>query len=77
MKIVNVVGARPNFMKISTLMREMRHNPEIVPVLVHTGQHYDVSFLLRTMQDSISHLDRLGPNSTTDVWIALNWSTSV
>lgn len=43
MKIVNIVGARPNFMKIAPLMREMRQHPEITPLLVHTGQHYDVA----------------------------------
>ncbi len=41
MKIVNVVGARPNFVKIAPLLREMRRRPEIAPILVHTGQHYD------------------------------------
>ena len=41
MKIVNIVGARPNFVKIAPLMREMRRHPTIVPTLVHTGQHYD------------------------------------
>ena len=41
MKIVNVVGARPNFIKIAPLIREMRKHPEIQPILVHTGQHYD------------------------------------
>jgi len=41
MKIVNVVGARPNFIKIAPLMREMRKHSEIQPILVHTGQHYD------------------------------------
>ncbi|HXX74391.1 MAG TPA: UDP-N-acetylglucosamine 2-epimerase (non-hydrolyzing) [Nitrospiraceae bacterium] len=41
MKIINVVGARPNFMKIAPLMREMKRSAEIVPLLVHTGQHYD------------------------------------
>jgi UDP-N-acetylglucosamine 2-epimerase (non-hydrolysing) len=40
-KILNVVGARPNFMKISPLIRKMRECPRIEPVLVHTGQHYD------------------------------------
>ena len=41
-RIVNVVGARPNFMKIAPLMAEYRKFPsEFDPVLVHTGQHYD------------------------------------
>jgi UDP-N-acetylglucosamine 2-epimerase (non-hydrolysing) len=40
-KIANVVGARPNFMKIAPIVDEMRKHEEIEPVLVHTGQHYD------------------------------------
>src|SRR6266508_3859401 len=43
MRIFNIVGARPNFVKIAPLMREMQRSPSIVPVLVHTGQHYDVT----------------------------------
>src|SRR5271157_940339 len=41
LKIVNIVGARPNLPKIAPLMREMQRHPEIEPILVHTGQHYD------------------------------------
>ena len=41
MKIVNIVGARPNFMKIAPLMAAYRGHPSIEPLLVHTGQHYD------------------------------------
>ena len=41
MKIINVVGARPNFMKISPIVDEMKKHPEIQSLLVHTGQHYD------------------------------------
>jgi UDP-N-acetylglucosamine 2-epimerase (non-hydrolysing) len=41
MKILNVVGARPNLVKIAPLLREMRKHQEIHPLLVHTGQHYD------------------------------------
>ncbi len=41
MKIINVVGARPNFMKIAPIMRAMKPYPEIKSLLVHTGQHYD------------------------------------
>ena len=41
MKIINIVGARPNLPKIAPLIREMLRHPEIEPLLVHTGQHYD------------------------------------
>ena len=41
MKILNIVGARPNFMKIAPLMEEYQLHSKIEPVLVHTGQHYD------------------------------------
>ena len=43
MKIVNVVGARPNLMKIAPLMDAYAAAPEIEPLLVHTGQHYDAN----------------------------------
>jgi UDP-N-acetylglucosamine 2-epimerase (non-hydrolysing) len=41
MKIVNIVGARPNFMKIAPLYGSYGLYDAIEPVLVHTGQHYD------------------------------------
>ncbi len=41
MKIINVVGARPNFMKIAPIHNLMLKTDGIKPVLVHTGQHYD------------------------------------
>src|SRR5580704_9657248 len=41
LKILNIVGARPNLPKIAPLIREMQRHPEIEPILVHTGQHYD------------------------------------
>jgi UDP-N-acetylglucosamine 2-epimerase (non-hydrolysing) len=40
-KIFNVVGARPNMMKMAPIVAEMRRHPDLHPVLVHTGQHYD------------------------------------
>lgn len=51
MKIVNVVGARPNFVKIAPLIREMRRYPDIEPILVHTGQHYDVRMAGQFFED--------------------------
>jgi UDP-N-acetylglucosamine 2-epimerase (non-hydrolysing) len=41
LKIINIVGARPNFMKIAPLMRAFSRRPVFRPYLVHTGQHYD------------------------------------
>jgi UDP-N-acetylglucosamine 2-epimerase (non-hydrolysing) len=44
LRIINVVGARPNFMKIAPIVDEMRRRSDrIQPLLVHTGQHYDDS----------------------------------
>ena len=40
-KIFNVVGARPNMMKMAPVVAEMRRRPNLEPVLVHTVQHYD------------------------------------
>jgi UDP-N-acetylglucosamine 2-epimerase (non-hydrolysing) len=41
-KIILVGGARPNFMKIAPLYFELLKYPErFVPLIVHTGQHYD------------------------------------
>jgi UDP-N-acetylglucosamine 2-epimerase (non-hydrolysing) len=40
MKVFNVVGARPNFVKIAPLLARMRAHSAIHPILVHTGQHY-------------------------------------
>jgi UDP-N-acetylglucosamine 2-epimerase (non-hydrolysing) len=37
MRILNVVGARPNLMKIAPLMQEMQGAPDIEPILLHTG----------------------------------------
>jgi UDP-N-acetylglucosamine 2-epimerase (non-hydrolysing) len=43
LRIMNIVGARPNMMKIAPLLAELRRQEGIEPVLVHTGQHYDYS----------------------------------
>jgi UDP-N-acetylglucosamine 2-epimerase (non-hydrolysing) len=41
-KILNVVGARPNFMKMAPIIAAInRRSGEISQTLVHTGQHYD------------------------------------
>ena len=42
MKIVSVVGARPNFMKVAPFCRALGKHPSVRHLLVHTGQHYDV-----------------------------------
>lgn len=47
MRIVSVVGARPNFVKIAPIARALRTQSGVDHVLIHTGQHYD-----RSMSDS-------------------------
>ncbi len=41
MKIINVVSARPNFMKIAPFMEQINRCGQIESLLVHTGQYYD------------------------------------
>ena len=41
LKILAVIGCRPNFIKIAPMMAEIKKHTEVCPFLVHTGQHYD------------------------------------
>ena len=41
MKIINVCGARPNFIKIAPLAGALANYADIHTLIVHTGQHYD------------------------------------
>lgn len=42
MRMLHVVGARPNFMKIAPVMATLaRYGDQVEQLLVHTGQHYD------------------------------------
>lgn len=42
LKVINVVGARPNFMKVAPIVAAMKKRPaKFLPLVVHTGQHYD------------------------------------
>ena len=42
LKVINVVGARPNFMKVAPIVAAMKKRPHTFqPLVVHTGQHYD------------------------------------
>lgn len=41
LNILNIVGARPNFMKVAPLHRAFTAHPKINSKILHTGQHYD------------------------------------
>jgi len=41
MKVLNIVGARPNFMKVAPLHRAFLQHPHVTSKVIHTGQHYD------------------------------------
>ena len=43
MKIITVLGARPQFVKAGIVTREIIKHKNINEVIIHTGQHYDVN----------------------------------
>ncbi|OYT72915.1 MAG: UDP-N-acetylglucosamine 2-epimerase (non-hydrolyzing) [Chloracidobacterium sp. CP2_5A] len=43
MKICSVVGARPNFVKLAPIARELARRPQVRHCIIHTGQHYDAA----------------------------------
>src|SRR5918992_1542073 len=52
-KVLLVAGARPNFMKVASVLRALARYPKLDTRLVHTGQHYDESM-------SSAFLEQLG-----------------
>ncbi len=43
MKILTVLGARPQFIKAAAFSREVQRYSNIEEIIVHTGQHYDAN----------------------------------
>lgn len=69
MRLINVVGTRPNFMKIAPIIRALNNYSYIEHILVHTGQHYDekmstVFFKELDIQKPDINLN-IGPNTQT------------
>ena len=52
MKIVSIVGARPQFVKLAEICRHTEQDPAINHYIIHTGQHYDYNM-------SQVHIDQL------------------
>lgn len=64
LKVLNIVGARPNFMKIAPLVHAMTERADaITQRLIHTGQHYDFNLSDAFFRD----LDVLPPHINLDV----------
>ena len=52
LKVINVVGARPNFMKVAPIVEAMkRRRDRFEPKVLHTGQHYDAQMSAAFFRD--------------------------
>ena len=43
LKILTIVGARPQFIKAATISRAIRETEGLSEVMIHTGQHFDLN----------------------------------
>lgn len=43
MKILTIIGARPQFIKAATVSRVIKEHTDIIEIIVHTGQHFDAN----------------------------------
>ena len=53
MKLVTIIGARPQFVKAAVVSRALREISGVQEVLVHTGQHYDENMSAFFFQEPI------------------------
>ena len=51
MKVINIVGARTNFIRNAPFIREMSSHKTIELILVHAGHHYDVKMAGNFFED--------------------------
>ncbi|MGB3463764.1 MAG: UDP-N-acetylglucosamine 2-epimerase (non-hydrolyzing) [Cyclobacteriaceae bacterium] len=63
MRIINIVGTRPNFMKIAPIIKELQKHSEIEHFLLHTGQHYD----LKLSQNFFTELEIPDPDINLNI----------
>jgi UDP-GlcNAc3NAcA epimerase len=41
MKLLTILGARPQFIKAAALSRELKKHADMSEIILHTGQHFD------------------------------------
>lgn len=51
MRIVTVLGTRPDFIKAAPVSRHLEHIPGVEEIIVHTGQHYDAALSDRILEE--------------------------
>jgi hypothetical protein len=70
MRVISAVGARPKAMKIARLVAEMWKHSAMVPIPVHTGQHYAIASWTWASPDQV-RIWALGLSCTENRRIAL------
>ncbi len=63
LRVLTIVGARPQFIKAATVTRAMRARDDIAEIMLHTGQHFDANM----SQNFFDELDMPPPAYTLGI----------
>ena len=69
LRVLTVVGARPQFIKAAPVSRAIAARDGIKEILVHTGQHFDPGM-------SQIFFDKLGSNRRGSIWVFMAAATA-
>ena len=70
MRILTIIGARPQFIKAAAVSRVIRSHNDIKEIIAHTGQHFDANYVRRLLRaDGYPPTKSLPEDSQSLSWV--------